>query len=171
MFFLVVYDWSPTLSQCHKFFDFFWHIFWKIFWKFWQIFWQILFIDFLDGFFDIFFGHIFWQIFDRYFWHNFLIDYLDKLFDSFEGNYVFKYIKKGNLPKRLKTTDLQCSDSIYVFYVRGLLQRPKTWEYFRFPSPNLTILGILKTDRTTTKYVIDDLMWMEVETVKFQLDL
>ena len=25
-------------------------------------------------------------------------------FHSFGGNYVFKYIKKGNLPKRLRTT-------------------------------------------------------------------
>ena len=36
-------------------------------------------------------------VYDRFF---------GQIFDSFGGNYVSKYIKKGNLPKRLRTTDL-----------------------------------------------------------------
>ena len=35
-----------------------------------------------------------------------MTDFLTDFFDSFGGNQVFKYIKKGNLPKRLRTTDL-----------------------------------------------------------------
>ena len=38
---------------------------------------------------------------------DFLKDFMDRFFDNFEGNQVFKYIKMGNLPKRLRTTELE----------------------------------------------------------------
>ena len=40
------------------------------------------------------------------FYDKFLTHFLDRFFDKFWGNSVFKYIKKGNLPKRLRTTEL-----------------------------------------------------------------
>ena len=46
--------------------------------------------DFLSDFYN--------RFFDRFF---------DRFVNSFGGNHVSKYIKKGNLPKRLRTTELR----------------------------------------------------------------
>ena len=61
---------------------------------------------------------IFWHNVLKNFTANFLTDFFerffDRLFDSFEGNWVFKYVKKGSLKKRLRirtTADFAVSNN------------------------------------------------------------
>ena len=49
-----------------------------------------------------------------------MTNFLDRFFDSFGGNYVFKYIKKGNLPKRLRTTEVD--ETEWCRLLEGILE-------------------------------------------------